>query len=157
MKISSNLQNDILAAHRAGAKVERIAITFGFPQSEIEKIIYPHGKQPRALPVVIHRKRPDQPKQEKEVEVNVDEQKKKWSDAGRKAWITRMQNKLKQQPDRELPPPAQDQPIAILTTQHLVTITQEDRETAIQQLTEAVEYLQVGLDNVKKALELLKK
>jgi hypothetical protein len=158
MQMNSAIKNEILFAHRRGASMDAIAKSFGYTAKEIERVVFPNGKESKQLPVVIHRKRPDRPQ-----EIDIDpatlqkpvDQKEKWSNAGKKAWITRQQNKLKEQ-QRILPPAAVDQPIA-LEVSHLLTIHQKDKEEAMKLIGEALEYIKVGLDSINKAVELLNK
>lgn len=162
MQISSNIRNEILYAYRSGASIHAIASSFGYNEKQVETVIFPNGKEPKTLPVVIHRK-----KSEKSVEKDVDivalqatiqspdSQKEKWSNAGKKAWITRQQNKLREQ-QKMLPPAASDQPIA-LQVSHLITMHQEDKEQALKLIAEAMEYIKIGLEGIQTALQLLNK
>ncbi len=168
MQISSNIRNEMLFAFRNGASIKSIAATFGYTEKQIETVIYPNGKEAKQLPVVIHRKKPEPIPRERDVNPavilqEVDHRKnlqevdqhKKWSDAGKKAWITRQQNKLRDE-QKFLPPAASDQPIA-LQVSHLITMHQEDKEKAMKLIAEALEYIQVGLKSIEQAIDILNK
>lgn len=173
--IPSDIQNKMRDSFRAGASVSKIAAAFGYPEAMVEKVLFPHGKAGITSIVISRPHRKKKPWDEgvtinqlrnefntKEVrslppKIDKDEtKKKKWSEAGKKSWVTRMK-KLAEQQGKALPPPAADQPIAIISENDLVTMTQQDRDEMKKLATEALEYFEVGMANMKKIIELLNK
>jgi hypothetical protein len=171
--IPSNIQNQIRDSYRAGASIPDLAKTYGYPASMIEKLLFPHGKA-GVITHAVHRVKKKKPWDEgvtinqlrnefnaREVKnhpakiAKEENQKKKWSEAGKKSWQTRMR-KLAEQQGKALPPPT-DQPIAIISENDLVTMTNQDKEEMKKLATEAMEYFEVGMANLKRIIELLNK
>lgn len=162
--INAKIKNEIKESYRAGASIPEIAKSFGYKEREIDKVIFPNGKQSKELALVIHRTRPKHTiiKEEKILQdgsEGASEQPRegkskikdeKWIAAGKKAWETRKRRLA--EASAQSPPPL-DQPVV----QYLSTMPQEDKEEALRLIEEALEYIQVGLTNIQKALELLKR
>lgn len=162
--MNSIIRNTILRNFREGVSVEDIATSLGYTVLQIEKVVYPNGKERKELPPNIVRKKHAKTvikewesaqrtkKHQEELKREDDNKKKKWADAGRKSWETR---RLKAMALQE--PTEQPEPEIRSDTTMLVTIDELAIEKAIQLMQEAVEYIEVGFDCIRRAKELLKK